>query len=469
MNYYIWTVGCQMNEADSERLARALGARGLAATEAVEKADLIVLNTCSVRQAAEEKAFSKAGTLRPLKLARPDLLVALGGCMVADDTIRELRRKLPYVDLFFEPADFADLLAAVDARLARGQGRTDAASDGCLGPTVQEPQVDLTSLSSPLVPTRWLPIMNGCNRRCTYCIVPFRRGRERSRPIADLVEETRALVRQGAREVTLLGQIVDRYGRDLPGRPDLADLFRALDAVEGLARIRFLTSHPRDFTDRIVEAMVELPRVCRHVNIPVQAGDDVVLRSMARGYTVDHYRRVVDQIRRRLPDVSLSTDIIVGFSGETEEQFQRTLDLLAEVRFDVVRVAMYSVRPGTRAGDAMPDDVPSAEKKSRLLRLEALQERIAAEINAALLGQTVEVLVEGRDDERGRWKGRTRSNKLVFFPDERSWLGRLAEVRIERTGPWSLAGAVVGGETPRNGGRGQVTIPLLTPSGGPRR
>lgn len=450
MNYYIWTVGCQMNEADSERLARALEDRGLQPASSVERADVVVLNTCSVRQAAEEKAFSKAGTLRPLKLARPDLLVALGGCMVAADTVQDLRRRLPYVDLFFRPADFAELLEAVDARLARSAGDYGRASDGCLAPTVHEPPLDLTALADPLTPTRWLPIMNGCNRRCTYCIVPYRRGRERSRPLEELLAEATRLVRQGAREVTLLGQIVDRYGKDLPGRPDLADLLRALDGVEGLERIRFLTSHPRDFGDRIVEAVAELPKVCEHVNIPVQAGDDAVLRSMARGYTVDHYRKVIAGIRERVPGVSLATDVIVGFSGETEEQFQHTLDLLAEIRFDVVHVAMYSVRPGTRAGDTMPDDVPAAEKKSRLLRVEALQERIAAEINAGLLGQTVEVLVEGRDEEKGRWKGRTRTNKLVFFADERNWLGRLAQVRIERTGPWSLQG-IGGGEgaTPR--------------------
>ncbi len=461
MFYYIWTVGCQMNEADSERLARALEDRGLQRTASVERADLIVLNTCSVRQAAEEKAFSKAGTLRPLKLARPDLLVALGGCMVAEDTTPDLRRRLPYVDLFFQPADFTELLAVVDDRLARGAGSYGPASDGCLAPTVQEPPVELTSLADPFSPTRWLPVMNGCNRRCTYCIVPFRRGAERSRPLDELVAETGRLVRQGAREVTLLGQIVDRYGRDLPGRPDLSDLLRALSEIDGLDRIRFLTSHPRDFTDRIIDAMAELPKVCEHVNIPVQAGDDAVLKSMARGYTVDHYRQVIARIRERVPGVSLATDVIVGFSGETEAQFQRTLDLLAEVRFDVVRVAMYSVRPGTHAGDHMPDDVPQAEKKSRLLRVEALHERIAGELNAALLGQTVEVLVEGRDEEKGRWKGRTRTNKLVFFADERNFLGRMVQVRIERTGPWSLQGALVGGEAPLPSSRGKVLLPIV--------
>ena len=459
MNYYIWTVGCQMNEADSERLARALEDRGLSRVERVERADVVVLNTCSVRQAAEDKAFSKAGTLRPLKAARPDLLVALGGCMVSDDTVPELRRRLSYVDLFFPPTDFVALLEAVDERLA--EGGHDPASDGCLGPTIDEPPIDLTELSRPRAPARWLPIMNGCNRRCTYCIVPFRRGREASRPASELVAETQRLVADGAREVTLLGQIVDRYGRDLPGRPDLADLLTSLHEIDGLDRIRFLTSHPRDFTDRIVEAVAGLPKVCEHINIPVQAGDDAVLRSMARGYTVDHYRDVIRRIREAVPGVSLSTDVIVGFSGETDEQFQRTLDLLEEVRFDVARVAMYSVRPGTFAGDRLADDVSPTVKKARLLAVERVQERVVAEINAGLLGQTVEILVDSRDEERGRWRGRTRTNKLVHFADDRDWRGRLAEVRIDWTGPWSLLGSAVGGESPRAVSGRRVALPVL--------
>lgn len=461
MHYYIWTVGCQMNEADSERLARALEDRGLDRAESVERADVVVLNTCSVRQAAEVKAFSKAGTLRPLKAARPDLLIALGGCMVAADTLPELRRRLSYVDLFFPPADFSGLLDAVDERLARGDVR-DPASDGCLGPTIDEPPIDLVELSRPRAVARWLPIMNGCNRRCTYCIVPFRRGREVSRPIDELVAETRRFVAEGAREVTLLGQIVDRYGRDLPGRPDLADLLAAIHEIDGLDRIRFLTSHPRDFGERIVEAVASLPKVCEHINIPVQSGDDAVLRSMSRGYTVDHYRDVIRRIRAAIPDVSLSTDVIVGFSGETAEQFRSTLDLLEELRFDVVRVAMYSVRRGTFAGDRLADDVPPDEKKARLLAVERAQERIVGEINAGLLGQTVEVLVDGRDDERRRWRGRTRTNKLVYFADDREWWGKLAEVRIDWTGPWSLIGSVVGGEAPRVSlaGRG-LALPVI--------
>lgn len=462
MRYYIWTVGCQMNEADSERIGRALQDRGLAAAPSAEQADVVVLNTCSVRQAAEEKAFGKIGSLRPLKLARPDLVVAFGGCMVAQDTVDQLRRRLPYVDVFFPPSEPQELLDLLDQRMSDRDPTIDdgVSSDGCLAPTVVAAEGSIVSATRPFPVARWLPIMTGCNRRCTYCIVPFRRGREVSRPIPELVAETRRLVAEGAREVTLLGQIVDRYGRDLlPTRPDLGDLLRALSEIDELVRIRFLTSHPRDFTERVLDAVATLPKVCEHINIPVQAGDDAVLKAMWRGYTVDVYRRIVSRIRERVPGCSIATDIIVGFPGETEEQFQRTLGLMEEIRFDVVHVAMYSPRPGTVAGDAMPDALTRDEKKDRLHRVEAIQERVSFELNQTLLGTTEEILVE--DQEHGKWKGRTRTNKLVFFEDPRNWLGRLAAVRIDRASAWSLQGSVLGGEEPGPSRQRWQPLPVL--------
>ncbi len=463
MRYYLWTVGCQMNEADSERIGRALDDRGLELASAAEQADVIVLNTCSVRQAAEEKALGKVGSLRPLKLARPDLIVAFGGCMVAPDTLPGLRQRLPYVDVFFPPSEPRALLDLIDRRLDERSEDLDGslAADGCLAPTIGAAVGEVLNPRRSFPVARWLPIMTGCNRRCTYCIVPFRRGREISRPVAELVAETRRLVEvEGAREVTLLGQIVDRYGRDLlPERPDLGDLLRALSDIDGLQRIRFLTSHPRDFTDRVIDAVATLPKVCEHINIPVQAGDDAVLKSMWRGYTVDVYRRIVARIRERLPGCSIATDIIVGFAGETEEQFQRTLDLMAEIRFDVVHVAMYSPRPGTLAYSEMPDLLTLAEKKDRLHRVEALQEQISLELNHKFVGTEQEILVE--DEDKGKWKGRTRTNKLVFFEDSRNWLGRLAIVRIDRYSAWSLQGTVVGGETPAALTRQLVKLPVL--------
>src|SRR5262245_62637808 len=335
--YYIWTVGCQMNEADSEKLARQLESRGLMPAGRMENADYIVLNTCSVRAAAEEKTYGKLGELKALKRRRPDVTIAVGGCMVGADH-SELARRAPHVDEFFRPIQFDSFLARVERAPApprpiqielapelKAPLFAAAPGAGC----VEEPG----SLARPSRPTRWVSIIHGCNRACTYCIVPSRRGREVSRPIPELVDEVRGLVSDGAREVTLLGQIVDRYGRDLPGRPDLADLFAALGQIDDLWRIRFLTSHPADMTDRIVDAIASHPKVCEHVNIPVQSGDDEMLLRMKRGYRTDLYRRLIDRLRERIPGVALSTDVIVGMCGESDEEFQRTLDLLERVRF----------------------------------------------------------------------------------------------------------------------------------------
>jgi len=286
-----------------------------------------------------------------------------------------------------------------------------------------------------------VPIVYGCSHACTFCIIPYRRGVERSRPLEEVVAEVRGLVAQGVREVTLLGQIVDRYGKDFPGqRPDLADLLRAVHEIEGLWRIRFLTSHPNYMTDRILRAVAELPKVCEQIEVPVQAGDDEVLANMKRGYTREDYRRLVYHIREMIPNAAVHTDIIVGFPGETAEQFQRTYDLLAELKLDKAHLAMYSPRPGTVSARRMADDVPPEEKKRRWEALDRLQEQIVGEINRRFVGQTVEVLVE--DLHKGKWRGRTRLNKLVFFADAGDWRGKLANVRITWAGPWSMIGEV---------------------------
>ncbi|MFL5695083.1 MAG: MiaB/RimO family radical SAM methylthiotransferase, partial [Ktedonobacteraceae bacterium] len=297
-------------------------------------------------------------------------------------------------------------------------------------------------------PTAWLPIILGCNKVCTYCIVPYRRGRERSRPVEELVYEARSLVNKGAKELTLLGQTVEAYGLDLPDKPDLADLMTHLSEIDGLERIRFMTSYPRHMTDSMIERMARLPKVCEHLNIPVQAGDDELLKRMKRGYTLDEYRDKIRRVRELWPGISLSTDIIVGFCGETEAEFQHTLDLLEEIRFDVVHVAAYSVRPGTVAA-RWDDDIPLAEKKRRLHAVEEIQARIALEINQQYLGKVEEVLVEEENTTHGRrqWRGRNCANKLVFFPqpDDESNIqtGDLVKVQIDRTTAWSLQGCAV--------------------------
>jgi len=302
-------------------------------------------------------------------------------------------------------------------------------------------------------PTAWLPVILGCNKVCTYCIVPYRRGRERSRPTDELRAEAHSLVAKGARELTLLGQTIEAYGLDLPEQPDLADLMSSLSEIEGLERIRFMTSYPRHMTDSMIEHMANLPKVCEHLNIPVQSGDDATLKRMKRGYTVDQYCERIARVRELWPDITLSTDVIVGFCGETEEEFQHTLDLLKNIRFDVVHVAAYSVRPGTVAA-RWEDDIPLAEKKRRLHAVEEVQAQIALELNQSHIGKIEEVMIEEIKVSHGRrqWKGRTRSNKWLFFPEADAnqatslgviQAGDLVNVRIEQATAWSLQGCAV--------------------------
>ena len=422
-HYYIWTIGCQMNKADSDRLESALIQVGLTPTRSPNEADVIVLNSCVVRQSAEDKVVGMLSSLKPLKQRDQDPIVALMGCMVGPKT-DALRARFPYVDLFMRPQEYRPLLKVLGGRLG-----VDA--EGCLG-TLIPPNVSVTA---------YVPIIHGCDKFCTFCIIPYRRGRERSRAIEEVVHEAELLASRGVKEVTLLGQNVDSYGHDLPGAPDLADLLAAINDVEGLSRVRFLTSHPNDMSQRIIEAVASLDKVCEHFNLPFQAGDDRVLQVMRRGYTSDEYRRLVERIRETVPNVSLSTDLIVGFPGETEEAFQRSVEMLREVRFDKVHAAVYSTRPGTIAARKLEDDVPLAEKKRRLETIEQLQEEIVSGINAGLQDTVAEVLVEGR--QKGKLKGRNRNDKLVFFEDDRDFLGQTIKVRIQKTSPWSLQGTVV--------------------------
>ena len=421
-SYYIWTIGCQMNKADSERLAGALHGLGFRESASPKEAGVIVLNSCVVRQSAEDKVTGMITSLKPLKQRDPERIVALMGCMVGPKT-GDLERRFPYVDVFMAPQQYGPLIDLLGERLGMDV-------EGCL------------QNLAPVKPhvTTYVPIIHGCDEFCSFCIIPYRRGRQQSRPVEDVVREVELLAQRGVREVTLLGQTVDAYGHDLPDRPDLADLLEAVHPIEGLERIRFLTSHPRFMSDRIIQAVADSPKVCEHFNLPFQAGDDEVLLNMRRSYTRDDYLRLVDRIRAAVPDVSMSTDVIVGFPGETDEQFQATLDIIRDVRFDKVHTAAYSTRPGTIAARRMEDDVPDHEKKARLQAIEELQEGIVAEINAGLLGRTVEALVDGHN--KGQWQGRTRSDKLVFFPHEADLLGELAQVRISKTGPWSLQGAL---------------------------
>lgn len=419
--FHIWTIGCQMNEAESAKAAALFRTAGYLPAPREWDADIVIVNTCVVRQHAEDKALGYIGALARLKRRRPEVRIAVTGCLVTGQEQR-LAERFPWVDLWYGPSEFARLAELV--------------------PELTEVDIDLLELphyydegQADTEVTAFVPIIYGCNFVCSYCIVPYRRGRERSRPINDVVAEVEKLAARGVREVTLLGQTVNAYGHDLPERVDLADLLARVHAVEGIERIRFLTSHPKYFTDTLIHAIADLPKVCEHVNLPVQSGDNEVLRRMRRNYTVEEYRERIARIRELIPNVTLSTDIIVGFPGETEEQFLNTYRLIEEIRFDKVHVAMYSPRPGTLSA-RWPDDVPRQEKRRRHRAIEELQARIARERHARYVGQVVEVLVDGL--ARGRWRGRTRGNTLVFLEAPGELRGHLVQVRVTQATPWYL-------------------------------
>ncbi|MFM9107157.1 MAG: MiaB/RimO family radical SAM methylthiotransferase, partial [Chloroflexota bacterium] len=362
------------------------------------------------------------------KSQRPDVPIVLTGCMVTNQQAA-LQQRFPHVDLFFDPSDF-DKLQQVVPELA-----------GMDDDLAQLPHYYLPATPENSGVTAFVPIIYGCNFLCSYCIVPYRRGKERSRPLTEIVAEVEDLAGRGVREVTLLGQTVNAWGHDLPGDLGLADLLRAVDAVPGLSRLRFLTSHPKYMSDEIIRTMAELPSVCEHMNLPVQAGDDEVLRRMRRTYSREFWSDRISFTRAMMPDATIATDIIVGFPGETEDQFLQTRELLETTECDKVHLAMYSPRPGTLSA-RWEDDIPHEEKQRRHRNLEQLQEQVCTGINLRRLGSTFEVLVEGKS--RGRWTGRTRGNTLVHFDDERDVLGRLVDVRITQTSPWFLIGEPVG-------------------------
>lgn len=440
VNYHIWTAGCQMNVADSRRLASALERLGYQSVDVPEQADVIVLNTCVVRQSAEDKAYGRLTSLRPLKEQRPEVVIGLMGCLVGVKGNPKLKAAFPFVDVFSPPSDPGPLIG----HLQRLEGRDLNRQEVERRHAIMDGELILPLNERGRLVSAHVPVVYGCSHACTFCIIPFRRGAELSRPADEVVAEVRALVEQGVREVTLLGQIVDRYGKDVSGGPCLADLLRVVHRIDGIHRIRFLTSHPNWMTDDLLDAVAELPKVCEHIEVPVQAGDDEVLARMRRGYTADDYRRLIGRIRDRLQGVSIATDVIVGFPGETEAQFQKTYDLLAELKLDVAHLARYSPRPNTVSARRMSDDVPEAEKMARFRALEALQAEVAAEINAGFVGRSVEVLVEGTN--RGRWKGRTRTNKLVFFESDEDLRGRLVDVHIEHATAWSMRGSLAQSE-----------------------
>ena len=379
-----------------------------------ESADLIVLNSCVVRQSAENRVVGRLNALKNLKRVRPGLIIALTGCLVTPSLDR-LRKRYPDVDFFF-PA-------------------------GALPDFIGSPVTTPTASPAPDGPTAFVTVIEGCDNFCTYCIVPYRRGREKSRPPDDITSEVTALVNQGIKEITLLGQNVDSYGHDLSPASDLADLLERLNRIPGLMRLRFLTNHPKDMSLKLIDRVARLDKVCEEISLPVQSGSDEILRAMGRGYTAGDYLNLVGEIRRRIPEAGLSTDVIVGFPGETDAQFEATFNLLSSVGFDKVHVAAYSPRPETLAARQLTDSVPGPVKQERRRRVEALQKTTAGAINARLEGKQVAILVEGQKD--GRWQGRTRSGKLTFFSAPANYRGQIVNIEISKTSPWALQGKLV--------------------------
>ena len=429
-----------MNVADSRRVASALEGLNYQPTKKAEDADVIVLNTCVVRQSAEDSAVGRISSLKNIKRVRPDTVINVMGCLVGIKGTTDLEEQFPHVDVFSPPSDPGPLMAFLTqeedkAWQQEATSRRFAFMDGEL----TLPEADRSQLVSAFV-----PVVLGCSHACTYCIIPYRRGIERSRLVEDVVNEVRSLVSQGVKEITLLGQIVDRYGLDLPERSSLPELLKLVHDIDGLERIRFLTSHPNWFSKDLMDAVASLPKAMPHIEVPHQAGDDQVLKNMKRKYTVDQYRQLVGEIRERIPGVSIATDVIVGFPGETREQFQGSYDVLKELKLDVAHLARYSVRPGTVAARKIEDDVPDDEKWNRFRLLEELQEGIAAEINQNYLGEKVEVLFEGKN--KNRWRGRTPNNKLVFVESDQDLLGKVQVIKITWTGPWSMQGSLPPGE-----------------------
>jgi len=437
---YIETYGCQMNEHDSERMLRLLERAGFEETKEPNQADLVLINTCSVREKPEHKVYSALGRFKRLK-ERKGTLIGVTGCVAQQEGERLLER-VPYLD-FVLGTHAIPLLPSIVQRVEALGGRVSETEFDAEGRYLEAllPEKGLDRVRS------YVTIMQGCDQFCSYCIVPYVRGRERSRPSRDIVEEVRYLVSLGVKEVCLLGQNVNRYGVGMEGETDFPGLLEELNRIEGLERIRFTTSHPKDLSQRLIEAFSKLEKLCEHLHLPVQAGSNRVLEAMNRGYTREHYLERIDRLREACPSIAITADVIVGFPGEENGDFEETLDLLEKVRFDDLYSFKFSPRRGTRAAQ-LDRQVEEEVKERRLSILQALQREITLEKNKALEGALEEVLIEGASKQSSRdVTGRTRSNKIVNLPGKLDWVGRLMLVRITKAYPHSLRGeAVLNGE-----------------------
>lgn len=416
---YIKTFGCQMNERDSERVLALASSCGYTEAASLDEADLIVINTCTVRRKPEQKVYSLLGRLGGLKERRPHLRIAVVGCLAQQEGDGLLER-FPQVDLVLGPDRIGELPRALEA--LEGGERL------CLVGFHQDP---CQGVLLPLRPSvrAYVNIMQGCDNFCTYCIVPYVRGPEKSRPSGEIIEEVRLLAERGVKEVTLLGQNVNSYGKKSPGELTFPQLLSKIDQIEGIERIRFTTSHPKDLSEELIRAFVDLEKLCEHLHLPFQAGSNRVLERMGRAYTREEYLRKVERLRQLVPRVAITADVMVGFPGEGEEDFRQTLELVREVEFDALFSFKYTPRKGTVAS-RWPDDVSPEEKQRRLEELQELQRAITLRKNRSLEGQVMEVLVEGTGGRPGQLRGRTRCNRVVNFPGGEELVGRLLWVRI---------------------------------------
>jgi tRNA-2-methylthio-N6-dimethylallyladenosine synthase len=439
--YSILTWGCQMNEDDSAQMALMLEGQGYARAERVEDAAVVLLNTCSVRAKPERKVYSKLGELREMKALNPKMVIGVCGCM-AQKEAPEIRRRAPYVDLVIGTGQI-DRLPALVARVQEERGAI-VATDLPDRKDRHDKTTPLRMLGGTLPKLKsFVSISYGCDKFCTFCIVPITRGKERSRPADEIVLEVERLASLGTKEVTLLGQTVNSYGKFLDDPCSFARLLERLDAIEGIERIRYTSPYPKDFHDDVIEAIAALPKVCEQVHLPIQVADDNLLKRMHRGYTLDQYREIVRKLRTRVPHIALTTDLMLGFPGETEEEVENTLRFVAETRYDSAFMFAYSPREGTKAA-ILDAQIPEAVKLERLKRLIALQNQITDEINRSQVGQVYEVLVEGRSPkDPNKWTGQNRQGKTINFPAGRDLAGRLVRVRAVQSHIWGFTGELV--------------------------
>lgn len=433
--YFLLTYGCQMNESDSERYAGQLESLGYRRTEDMDMADVVLLNTCCVRETAEGKILGKIGELKHVKQHNPNLIIAVAGCM-AQEWQDRLFERAPHIDLVIGTHNIHKLVELIRERQAKSGHYLEA---------------DMTVPAFHDLPTKrfqkffaWVPIMNGCNKFCTYCIVPYVRGREVSRPIADIVREIKEIAKEGYKEITLLGQNVNSYGLDLKDGTDFSALLQAVDRIDGIERVRYMTSHPKDMTFAMIDAIADSRKVVNHMHLPIQSGSDELLKKMNRGYTVDQYMELVEYARKRIPDLVLTTDIIVGFPGETEEMFCQTLDLLKRVQYDMAYTFIYSPRTGTPAAK-MEHQIPQEEKSRRLQRLMDVQNVYSLQLNQAMEHKEYEVIVEGptKNDEN-HWFGRTTGNKMIIWEhDGSAAVGDTVKVAVDKGQTWVLKGHLI--------------------------